>query len=107
MSDKEEYMARLDKIERDLSWIIQYLLKKDESIPIPPYNPYQPYQYPSTICPKCNLNMKDRTGYVCPNMDCPTQPKITCGDLPGSMSSGGIWTDENGTTHTKVDGKIL
>ena len=37
MSDKhEEYIKRLDKIERDLSWIIQYLLKKDEPHQIPP-----------------------------------------------------------------------
>lgn len=71
MSDKhEEYIRRLDKIERDLSWIIQYLLKKDEPSQIPPYLPPDLNTY-KTHCAKCGMSFEGVTGYWCPEPDCP------------------------------------
>ena len=29
-------------------------------------------------CPKCKMVWKGAMGYVCPNNDCPIQPKVTC-----------------------------
>lgn len=66
----DKYTKRLDKIERDIEWIIQYLLKKDHPLQIPPYNP-------STICPKCGMNWDGIMGYVCMNQPCPIQPSST------------------------------
>ena len=71
MSDKhEEYINRLDKIERDISWIIQYLLKKDEPFQIPPSFPPALEIY-KTHCTKCGMTFEGVTGYWCPQADCP------------------------------------
>jgi hypothetical protein len=76
MSDKhEEYIKRLDKIERDISWIIQYLIKKDEPFQIPPYNPYDLNK--TQLCSKCGMEFKGSTGYYCPNQTCPIFSKTT------------------------------
>ena len=82
MSDKEEYLKRLDKIQRDLDWIIQYLLKRDEPKSLPPYNPYNP-NYPgigvsnALTCGKCGLNFSGTTNYACHIPDCPTFVRTT------------------------------
>lgn len=71
MSNKhEEYIKRLDKIERDLSWIIQYLLKKDQ-----PFNP--PLEIYKTHCNKCGMTFEGATSYWCPEPMCPTFTKTT------------------------------
>lgn len=81
MTDKEEYIKRLDKIQNDLDLLreelrvfIRYTLKKDvPSFPnVPNYDPY-----PSTICPKCGMEWKGVMGYVCTNQPCPIQPSPT------------------------------
>ena len=70
MSDKhEEYIKRLDKIERDLSWIIQYLLKKDQPFNPPPFNP--PLEIYKTHCARCGMNFEGITSYLCSHSDCP------------------------------------
>ena len=71
MSDKhEEYIKRLDKIESDLSWIIQYLLKKEQL-----FSP--PLQIYKTYCNKCGMTFEDVTGYWCPQANCPIFTKTT------------------------------
>lgn len=82
MSDKEEFIRlhrRLDKIERDLEWIIQYLLKKDIPIQPSPYIPPSPdpNYWAQTICKKCGMNWSGVMGYVCASQDCPMQFKAT------------------------------
>lgn len=86
MSDREEYMAKLDKIQRDLNWIIRYLMKRDEPMQIPPYNPNQthpwpsgrPYQESSTTCSKCGMTFKGITSYSCQDPECPTFFNTSC-----------------------------
>jgi hypothetical protein len=75
MSDKhKEYIKRLDKIERDISWIIQYLLKRDKPISQPPYIP----TYESnTTCSKCGLTFDRTTSYWCINNECPLFTKTS------------------------------
>ena len=81
MSDKDEYIRRLDKIERDLEWIIRYLLKKDVTIPpapyIPPLSDPDPNYSAQPICSKCGMDFSGVMGYVCSNVDCPVQLKVT------------------------------
>ena len=36
----EKIQSDVEDIKRDVAWIIQYLLKKDQPNPIPPYVPY-------------------------------------------------------------------
>lgn len=79
MSKHEEYIERLDRIERDLQWIIQYLLKKDQPISPPPYNPIYPgIGTASTNCAKCGMSFDGVTGYVCYQQDCPKFLRVTC-----------------------------
>lgn len=76
MSDKDEYMAKLDKLQRDVDWIISYLLKMNAPIqPIQPA-PYITYDT-ATKCSKCGMEWKGVMGYVCSDMNCPVQMKIT------------------------------
>jgi hypothetical protein len=73
MSEHDEYIKRLDKIERDLSWIVQYLLKKDECVNPPPFNPTPPiYPIADSKCPKCSINLAQSMSYYCSRSDCPT-----------------------------------
>jgi len=77
MSDKhEEYVKRLDKIEKDLSWIIQHLLKKDEPFQTTPYLPSDPNKY-KTHCVKCGMSFEGAISYWCPEPTCPTFTKTT------------------------------
>lgn len=77
MSDKhEEYIKRLDKIERDLSWIIQYLLKKEDPHQIPPSWPTSPKIY-KTHCTKCGMTFEGVTSYWCSEPTCPIFTKTT------------------------------
>jgi len=76
VSDKDEYIQILDKIERDLEWIIQYLLKKEAAIQPSPYIPPSPDPYPNygtqTICERCGMNWSGTMEYVCASrQDCP------------------------------------
>lgn len=78
MSDKEEYLERLDKIQRDLNWIIGYLLKRDEPQHFPPpYDPNYPGIGSSNMCSKCGLNFFGMIGYVCSVPNCPTFARTT------------------------------
>ena len=78
MSDKEEYMKKLDDIQRDINWIIQYLIKRDEPIQPPPFMPLPDnlkiYQ---TNCAKCGMSFEGSTSYYCAKPDCPTFTKTT------------------------------
>jgi hypothetical protein len=68
MSDKEEYIRRLDKIERDLEWIIQYLMIKGSSIPT---------QTSSNVCRKCGMDFTHNQSYMCGALDCPKMLRAT------------------------------
>ena len=87
MSEDADINERLSRIERDISWLIQYLLKKDQPLQTPPHIPYpSPTTLPPTVptwsdkvyCPKCGMDWSGVMGYVCNDMKCPTQTKITC-----------------------------
>ena len=81
---------KLDKIQNDINWIVQYLLKQDKPVQPPPfvqtyYNPL----YPQVIsqepqCPKCKMRLDQVMGYVCGDVNCPTFTKVT--------SNTHIWT---------------
>ena len=71
-------MKKMDEIQRDINWIIQYLMKKDEPIQPPPYMPNEPVKLMPTICNKCGMKFWGTTGYRCPNSDCPIFIKTTC-----------------------------
>ena len=86
MTDKQEYIKRLDKIQNDLNLLREevrlLILTRNSPKPVnpeyltpttPPYDPY-----PSTICPKCGMEWKGVMGYVCMNQPCPIQPSATC-----------------------------
>lgn len=89
MNEENDINSRLERIERDLSWIIQYLLKRDQPIQPPPYipNPYPTIPTtPPTIptwpdkvyCPKCGMEWSGVMGFVCADQKCPIQMKVTC-----------------------------
>lgn len=45
-----------------------------------PYSKPIPIPHPTTasvVCPECGMEWKGLMGYVCPNMKCPVQPKVT------------------------------
>jgi hypothetical protein len=78
---------RLNKIQNDINWIVQYLLKQDKSVQpppfIPPRPPYYNPLYPSTMsakpqCHKCGMQLDQVMGYVCGDTHCPTFMKATC-----------------------------
>lgn len=70
---KNEYTERLDKIQRDVDWIIQYLLKRDEPVQPPPYTA----PTSTTRCAKCGMSFEGITGYYCSDPRCPTFPRTT------------------------------
>lgn len=35
--------------------------------------------YVNSICPKCRMDLKLITGYVCGSPHCPSFPQVTCG----------------------------
>ena len=84
MTDKQEYIKRLDKIQNDLDLLreeVRLLTRHVWNSPkpanpltptTPPYDPF-----PSTICPKCGMEWKGVMGYVCTNQPCPIQPSAT------------------------------
>ena len=92
MNEENDINSRLERIERDLSWIIQYLLKRDQPIQPPPYipNPYPTIptipttpptipNWPNKVyCPKCGMEWSGVMGYVCMDQSCPIQMKVTC-----------------------------
>ena len=94
MTDKQEYIKRLDKIQNDLDLLreeVRLLTQhvwnspKQEILRRGPANPdyltptTPPYDlFPSTICPKCGMEWKGVMGYVCMNQPCPIQPSPTC-----------------------------
>lgn len=84
MTDEKDINERLGDIERDLSWIIQYLLKRDQPIQPPPYIPNSFPTIPTltwpdkTYCSKCGMNWSGAMGYVCNDQKCPIQLKTTC-----------------------------
>lgn len=75
MSDKEEYMAKLDKLQRDVDWIISYLLKMNVSIQPPPFIP--PSTKLTSVCSQCGVEWIGAMGYVCTRSDCVMQFKAT------------------------------
>lgn len=52
---------KIDKLQRDVDWITQYLLKKDQP---PPHAP-------TATCSRCGMNWSGSMGYVCYNSECP------------------------------------
>jgi hypothetical protein len=82
MTDEKDINERLGDIERDLRWIIQYLLKRDQPIQPPPYIPSDRTKptltWPNTVmCSRCGMNFSGSMGYVCTDKNCPTQMNIT------------------------------
>ena len=79
---------KLDKIQNDINWIVQYLLKQDKPVQPPPFIPPQPpYQYNPLYpevnsakpqCRKCGMQLDKVMGYVCGDNNCPTFMKVTC-----------------------------
>lgn len=59
-------------------------INKNNPITIPyPYEPNKPIGNTAPItyvhayrCPECGLDFSKPMGYVCPNMKCPTQPRV-------------------------------
>jgi hypothetical protein len=77
MSDKDEYIRRLEKIERDIEWLIQYLSKENEPSPPTPYiPPAAPFQSTS-VCSKCGINWEGSMGYYCASLNCPMQYNVS------------------------------
>jgi hypothetical protein len=72
----EKIQSDVEDIKRDVALIIQYLLKKDEPNPIPPYVPYPPNDidpyFGVTRCQKCGMEFRGVMGYVCADTHCPT-----------------------------------
>lgn len=79
MSDKS-YHEKLDEIQRDLAWIVQYLLKMNQPIQPPPYNPWPGGIMPvlPRKCPRCGLDLSGAMAYVCNDQQCPTFARVTC-----------------------------
>jgi len=79
----EKIQSDVEDVKRDIAWIIQYLLKKDEPNPIPPYVPYTPKDIDPYIgvmkCSKCGMEFRGPVGYVCPDNNCPTFMKTYSG----------------------------
>ncbi len=73
MSDKS-YHEKLDEIQRDLAWVIQYLLKMNQPVQPPPYVP--PPAYPRQ-CARCGISLSGVMGFVCGDPQCPTFPRVT------------------------------
>jgi hypothetical protein len=88
MSDHKKYNRRLDKIERDLDWIIQHLMKKDQPVSPSPHSP-PPYvdgqgkvwpepnsPTPTSVVNKCSecgiIITPVMVGYYCSRSGCPT-----------------------------------
>ena len=73
MNDKEEYLKRLDKIQRDLDWITRHLLQKNDNRwpDLPPYNPNYPGVGNTSTCNRCGLDFSYTTSYSCQDSMCP------------------------------------
>lgn len=105
MTDKEEYMEKLDEILTHLKSIevrldileatVRYYKPFRDRDPDPNY-----WQYPRTPnidpmfgvikCIKCGMEFRGATGYVCTTQGCPTFSQVTYGDMSvttGSTSS--------------------
>lgn len=76
----DEISKRLEKIERDVSWIVRYMLARDSRPSPPPYipNPTVPNWPNKVYCPKCGMEWSGVMGYVCMDQSCPIQMKVTC-----------------------------
>jgi hypothetical protein len=89
MSDIEE---RLKNIERDIAWIVSYLMEKDEPI-------QQPRKVPEfekvSVCSLCDMEWKGTMSYSCSNMSCPMQVKASYSQ---TISSGGNYQSYNQPT---------
>jgi hypothetical protein len=76
----KEVEDRLKNIERDLSWIIQYLMKMHEPISQPPYVLKDKYRvWPtkesltSGTCSLCGVVWQGTMSYSCNRIDCQMQ----------------------------------
>lgn len=97
MTDKEEYMEKLNQIIKQLDSISLrlYALEatrgygKPEPDPNYWHLPRTPNLDPmigATKCIKCGMEFRGATGYVCNTYGCPTFMQVTCGDV--SVTSG-------------------
>lgn len=99
MTDKEEYMEKLNQIIRQLESISLrlYALESTRGYgkPRPDPNYWQYPRFPGdsidpmigvTKCIKCGMEFRGATGYVCTTQGCPTFSQVTCGDV--SITSG-------------------
>lgn len=101
MTDKEEYMEKLNEIIKQLDSISSrlYALEATRGYGKPQPDPNY-WQYPRTLdidpmigvvkCIKCGMEFRGATGYVCTTQGCPTFAQVTCGDITvtsGSTSS--------------------
>lgn len=74
---ENEYIKRLDKLQRDITWIMHHLLTKDQPIQSPPYVPSYPYNN-EIRCSKCGMVFSGITSYSCADSHCPTFAKTYC-----------------------------
>ncbi len=75
----EDISDRLDNLERDVRWLVQYVMQLNRPLQPPPYIPNPvPTQLDSTTCSTCGMLWSGAIGYVCLNQNCPIQMKVTC-----------------------------
>lgn len=87
MSDKEDYIKRLDEITNQLEKIsisLDWLVRREfDKVNTPKYQPVPNYPTPypnvevSTTCSKCGMVWKGDMLYSCTQFDCPIQTKST------------------------------
>ena len=99
MTDKEEYMEKLNQIIKQLDSISLrlYALEATRGYSKPEPDPNY-WQYPRTPnldpmfgvtkCIKCGMEFRGATGYVCNTYGCPTFMQVTCGDT--TVTTGSI-----------------
>ena len=102
MTDKEEYMEKLNQIIRQLDSISirLYALEATRGYGKPEPDPNY-WQYPRTPnldpmfgvikCIKCGMEFRGATDYVCNTYGCPTFMQVTCGDT--TVTSGSTFSN--------------
>lgn len=94
----QKIQSDVEQIKRDVAWIIQYLLKKDEPVQPAPYVPYPPNDIDPymgiTKCSKCGMEFRGPVGYVCADIHCPTFLKPYSG-LSSISTTYGTWQSYN------------
>lgn len=69
--DSKNDSQKINEIQRDVGWIVQYLLKTQQPIQPPPFNPQ------SNTCSRCKMDLSGVMGFVCGDPHCPTFSRVT------------------------------